>query len=111
MSFDSGTFSGSQKLLVRRFQTSRSLSSSMRFQLIALTRVKWVILFSLQRAGHAAFNFSAFQRQLAQTDVVERLDAFLPGVNLRLVDIAGGGGIGEEQGQRQPWSTWRVASA
>ncbi len=37
MSFDSGTFSGSQKLFTRRFQTSRSLSSWMRFQLIALT--------------------------------------------------------------------------
>ena len=37
MSFDSGTFSGSQKLSTRRFQTSRSLSSWMRFQLIALT--------------------------------------------------------------------------
>jgi len=37
MSLDSGTFSGSQKLLVSRFQTSRSLSSSMRFQLMALT--------------------------------------------------------------------------
>ena len=29
MSFDSGTFSGSQKLLTRRFQTSTSLSSWM----------------------------------------------------------------------------------
>ena len=37
MSFDSGTFSGSQKLFTRRFHTSRSLSSSMRFQLIAWT--------------------------------------------------------------------------
>src|SRR6478736_6183906 len=35
MSFDSGTFSGSQKLFTRRFHTSRSLSSWMRFQLIA----------------------------------------------------------------------------
>ena len=37
MSFDNGTFSGNQKLPVRRFQTSRSLSSSMRFQLMART--------------------------------------------------------------------------
>src|ERR1700712_5299553 len=36
-SFDSGIFSGSQKLLTRRFQTSASLSSWMRFQLIAWT--------------------------------------------------------------------------
>ncbi len=31
-SFDSGTFSGSQKLLTSRFQTSTSLSSWMRFR-------------------------------------------------------------------------------
>src|SRR6476659_5961353 len=36
-SLDSGTFSGSQKLLTRRFQTSTSLSSWMRFQLMAST--------------------------------------------------------------------------
>ena len=44
MSFDSGTFSGSQKLFTRRFQTSRSLSSWILFQLIALT---WLTSFSL----------------------------------------------------------------
>ena len=38
MSLDSGTFSGSQKLPVRRSQTSKSLSSSRRFQLMAWTR-------------------------------------------------------------------------
>jgi hypothetical protein len=37
MSLDSGTFSGSQKLFTRRFHTSRSLSSWMRFQLMAWT--------------------------------------------------------------------------
>ncbi len=37
MSLDSGIFSGSQKLLTSRFQTSTSLSSWMRFQLIAWT--------------------------------------------------------------------------
>ena len=37
MSLDSGTFSGSQKLFTRRFHTSRSFSSSMRFQLMACT--------------------------------------------------------------------------
>ncbi len=39
MSLDSGTFSGSQKLLVSRFQTSTSFSSSIRFQLMACTRL------------------------------------------------------------------------
>src|SRR5699024_11951772 len=38
-SLDSGTFSGSQKLPVRRCQTSTSFSSSTRFQLIADTRL------------------------------------------------------------------------
>lgn len=38
MSLETGTFSGSQKLPVRRSQTSRSFSSSRRFQLIAETR-------------------------------------------------------------------------
>ena len=37
MSLLSGTFSGSQKLLTSRFQTSRSFSSGMRFQLMAWT--------------------------------------------------------------------------
>ena len=39
MSLDSGTFSGSQKLFVRRFHTSTSFSSSIRFQLMACTRL------------------------------------------------------------------------
>ena len=38
MSLDTGTFSGSQKLPVRRSQTSASLSSWRRFQLMAETR-------------------------------------------------------------------------
>ena len=37
MSLETGTFSGSQKLPVSRSQTSRSLSSGMVFQLMALT--------------------------------------------------------------------------
>ncbi len=74
----------------------------MLFQLIARIRVKWVILFSLQRAGHAAFDFGTFQRQLAQTDVIQRLDALLPRVDLRLIDIAGGGGIGEKSVSDSP---------
>lgn len=39
MSLDTGTFSGSQKLPVRRSQTSASFSSGTRFQLIAETRL------------------------------------------------------------------------
>ena len=38
MSLDTGTFSGSQKLPVRRSQTSASFSSGTRFQLIADAR-------------------------------------------------------------------------
>src|ERR1700744_5423706 len=39
MSLETGTFSGSQKLPVRRSHTSASLSSCRRFQLIAETRL------------------------------------------------------------------------
>src|SRR5690349_20278732 len=110
-SFDSGTFSGSQKLLTRRFQTSTSLSSWILFQLIALT---WSTSFSfppvcagsllaeftgsvrvmsvpsermsradvagvgLQHAADAAVHFRALQRELAEADVVDRLDSLLP---------------------------------
>ena len=41
MSLETGTFSGSQKLPVRRSQTSRSFSSGISFQLIALTTSPW----------------------------------------------------------------------
>src|SRR6476661_1058222 len=138
-SLDSGTFSGSQKLFTRRFQTSTSLSSWMRFQLMASTwlssltfsvmssPMRWVGFLSvkaydggrapavvrglwsrqarpqgLQHAGDAALYLGPFQRELAETDVVDRLDALLPGVDLGLVDVAGGGGVLEEQRQRQP---------
>ncbi len=50
MSFETGTFSGSQKLPTRRSQTSASFSSSSRFQLIADTRS---ISFSFPVGGHA----------------------------------------------------------
>src|SRR5690554_2914838 len=94
ISFDSGTFSGSQKLFTRRFQTSRSFSSWMRFQLIACT---WstsvslgegVITISLshkyvisgsEHAADALGHVSALERHLAKTDVVDRLDALAPG--------------------------------
>ncbi len=39
MSLDTGTFSGNQKLPVRRSHTSASFSSGTRFQLIAETRL------------------------------------------------------------------------
>lgn len=39
MSLDTGIRSGTQKLLTSRFQTSRSLGSSMLFQLMALNGV------------------------------------------------------------------------
>src|SRR5699024_2466394 len=38
---------------------------------------------------------------VCSSDLVERLDALGPGVNLGLVDITGGRGVLEEQGQRQ----------
>src|SRR5690606_27394272 len=117
-SLDSGTFSGSQKLPVRRFQTSRSLSSSMRFQLIAST---WLTSCSFgegvivlrscsqrirgcasQHAADALGHVGPLERHLPQADVVDRLDALAPCVDLRLVDVAGGGGVLEEQRQRQP---------
>src|SRR5690606_14257434 len=92
MSLESGTFSGSQKLLVRRFQTSRSLSSSMRFQLMARTRARGHACMFMdvdlrsEGAGDAALHLGAFERQLTETDVVDGLDALLPGVDLGAVD-------------------------
>src|ERR1700758_4519220 len=55
-----------------------------------------------QHAGHATLDLGAFQRQLPEPDVVERLDSLAPGVDLRLVHITGGGGVLEEQRQRKP---------
>ena len=49
----------------------------------------------------AALDLGALERHLAQADVVDRLDALAPRVDLRLVDVAGGGGVLEEQRQRQ----------
>ena len=46
-------------------------------------------------------DFGSFQGLLTDTDVVEGFDALAPGVDLRLVEVAGGGGVREEQGQRQ----------
>src|SRR5690625_6965369 len=56
----------------------------------------------LEHAGHAALDLGALQRHLTQPDVVERLDPLAPGVDLRLVHVAGGGGVLEEQRQREP---------
>src|SRR6478735_4000782 len=104
-SLETGTFSGSQKLPTRRSQTSASLSSSSLFQLIADTRL---ISFSFslivipsggsgqwarsEHARDATVYFRALQRELAQADVVDGLDALAPGVDLRLVQVARRGG-------------------
>src|SRR3954452_9528457 len=111
-SLDTGTFSGSQKLPTRRSQTSASLSSSRRFQLIAETRLT-SLSFSLigvlpsvrsarsEHARDAALDLGPLQRELAEADVVDRLDALAPGVDLRLVQVTRGGGVLEEQGERE----------
>src|SRR5699024_347467 len=122
-SLDSGTFSGSQKLPVRRCQTSTPFSSSTRFQLLADTRLargsfseavillpsqgSWSMFGVLrarasQHAAHAILNLGAFQRQLTQPDVVQGLDALAPGVDLGLVQVTSGDGVLEEQRQAQP---------
>src|SRR5699024_8578553 len=51
MSLDTGIFSGSQKLPVRRSQTSKSFSSGMTFQLIALTGSVWLSTYSSYSFG------------------------------------------------------------
>src|SRR5659263_432296 len=122
MSLDSGIFSGSQKFPTRRSQTSASLSSSRRFQLMA-----WTLLTSLsfscitspssswptaprsctqhalrsEHARDAVLDLGALERLLTQADVVERLDALAPRVDLRLVDVARRDGVLEEQRQGQ----------
>src|SRR5690625_4166574 len=128
MSLDSGTFSGSQKFVVRRSQTSRSFGSSTWFQLIAwiglirsVFSVVGVVVISgigrgaprsflgrggggagrSERAAHAVLHLGAGQGLLAEPDVVERLDALAPSVDLRPVEVTGGDGVLEEEGQRQ----------
>src|SRR5688572_3291200 len=83
----------------------------MRFQLMAWTWSRsWS--FSLisplsksgsasQRAGDAFGHVRALQSHLTQADVVDRLDALAPGVDLGLVDVARGRGVLEEQRERQ----------
>src|SRR5699024_12598168 len=97
MSLDSGTFSGSQKLLVSRFQTSTSFSSSIRFQLMACTRLTsgsfsetvisspsdtggrgWAWAGASQHAADATLHLSAFQRQLPQPAVGQALEGICP---------------------------------
>src|SRR5690625_511205 len=101
MSLDSGTFSGNQKLVVSRSQTSRSLGSSTLFQLIAwigLMRSCVSVLASVsvmsvsggrgaavlsatgwgrssERATDAVLHLGAHQGLLPKADVVQRLDA------------------------------------
>ncbi len=54
-----------------------------------------------KHGADAALHLGALKGELAQADVVDGLDALLPGVDLRLVDIAGRRGVAEEQRQRQ----------
>ena len=53
-----------------------------------------------QHAGHAARNFGAFQCHLAQSHVVQGLDALPPGVDVGLVEVTRGYRIGVEQRER-----------
>ena len=50
-----------------------------------------------QHAGHAARNFSAFQRHLTQSHVVQSLDALPPCVDVGLIEVTRGYRIGVEQ--------------
>ena len=95
MSFDNAIFSGSQKFWVRRFHTSRSTGSSILFQLIGLV----IISFPLKHAAYAVLDISSFESGLANTNVVNSLDALAPCVDLGTVDITGGSGVLEEQGE------------
>src|SRR5699024_2636949 len=94
----SGTFSGSQKLAVSRSQTSPSTSSSTRFQLIGSMGETSVLVSVMcsprsecasggsEHARDAALDLGPLERQLAQADVVDRLDPLPPRVDLCLVD-------------------------
>ena len=55
----------------------------------------------LKHAGDTVFNFCAFECCLTNTDVIDGLDALAPCVDLGLVDVTCGGGVLEEQRQRQ----------
>src|SRR5699024_4925244 len=62
----------------------------------------WAWAGSSQHAADATLHLSAFQRELPQPDVVQGLDALAPGVDLRLVHLAGGHSVLEEQREAQP---------
>ena len=53
-----------------------------------------------QHAGHAARNFGAFQCHLTQSHVVQGLNALLPRVDVRLIEVTRGHRIGVEQRER-----------
>ena len=53
-----------------------------------------------QHAGHAARNFGAFQCHLAQSHVVQGLDALPPRVDVGLIEVTRGHRIGVEQRER-----------
>jgi hypothetical protein len=65
----------------------------------------------LEHAVYAALDLGALEGLLADADIIQSLDALALGVDLRLVELAGGHARGEEQGQERPWSTCWVASA
>ncbi len=58
-------------------------------------------ILGLQRARDAAFNLGAFERGLAQADVIKGLDPGTPGMDLGSVDVARGRRVAEEQCQGQ----------
>ena len=55
-----------------------------------------------QHARDAAGDLRALKRLLADSHVVERLDALAPGVDVVAVDVARGHGVREEQREREP---------
>src|SRR5690606_23131374 len=127
MSLDSGTFARSQKSVVRRSQTSRSMGTAIGVQLIAWIGLMRSVLsvvvvvmsgvgapgrrgpFSAEegwsgrseRAAHAVLHLRAGEGLLPEADVVERLDALAPSVDLRPVEVTRGHRVLEEEGQRQ----------
>src|SRR5699024_10942191 len=55
-----------------------------------------------EHARDAALDLGALERALTHADVVQGLGPLAPRVDLRTVDLACGGRVLEEQGQRQP---------
>src|SRR6478752_5419847 len=60
-------------------------------------RISSITVRRSQHAGDAVLHFGPFEGHLAETDVVERLDALAPRVDLRAVDVARRDRVLEEQ--------------